>query len=1013
MRMARTGRGTRGWLPAAAVAVCWIAAARALAAPPSPVRVNPLRAQSAAAATAADPAAGDPRAAALAARLRQAWAARAAARAGGAAASLDRARIDLAALRARLGDLEVRWRAQAGTPRQVRAAGLQAAVRAGKGADEDTARAFLRAHRDLMRVEDPDAELRLERRRRDELGRTQLRFAQRYQDLPVWPAELIVHLDPAGAVDLVDGAYVPTPRGIATRPALDAAAALERARARVPGAAAAAAGEPALIVYAPGDRPPRLAWTVELRVSPRARWRVVVDARGGAVLDAYNEVADENVAGSGADANGDVRPLDVWHEDGSYYLVDTSKPMYDRTSDPPSPASTRGAITVLDARNQPPTASPDVVPDLYYVTAAAPGGFAVPAAVSAAFGLAQVYDYYLERHGRSSLDGAGGGLQAIVRYGLGFHNAFWNGSAMYFGDGENYAGSLDVVAHELTHGVTQYTANLVYRDQPGALNESLSDIFGAAVEARSFGATDWLHGSQLGAPDRNLADPGAIAICDRCPGYPARFGEFHGAGDPLLDRFVNRDNGGVHINSSIVNHAFYLLADGLDDALGIGAAERIFYRALSAHLMASSQFVDARLACVASARELYGAGSREEQRTAAAFDAVEIGDGDSTPVPPPFPPVGGDDATLFLFWDGSAYALGRREAALGDGAEGVRLLDAPLAAARPAVTGDGSVAVFVGADADVCFVNTDGSPIDPEGGGVEQCLGFPGFISSVAVSPDGERFGFVFLDENGVPDNRLSVIDLAGGGETRTFTLRAPVFDGAVGVEVVNAGSMDFTADGATLVYEARNRIQLVDGSSDDAWSIYALDLASETISALVPPVAGLDIANPALSQTSDNFLVFDVYDPAAGDSTILAADLSRGTAAEIGTVVGGLGVPGYSGDDRAIVYSQSSATPTEFSLVRQALATDRLTPAGEPVEWKADADFGVIYRRGTFVGPGGCAGDCSGDGRVTIDELVKGVTIALGSAAASTCDAADADRDAQVTIAELIRAVNAALDGC
>ncbi|MFN8640968.1 MAG: M4 family metallopeptidase [Candidatus Binatia bacterium] len=741
---------------------------------------------------------------------------------------------------------------------------------------------------------------------------------------------------------------------------------------------------------------------------------MVIDAADGAVLTRFNEIAPDHVAGSGLDSNGETRPLDVWREDGTYYLVDTSKPMYDPNSDPPSPAATRGAITVLDARNQPPSDRPETVPDLFYVTAPSPTGWQVPEGVGAAFGLAQVYDYYLERHQRNSLDGAGGGIEAVVRFGAGFQNAFWNGSEMYFGDGENYAGSLDVVAHELTHGVTQYTANLVYEDQPGALNEALSDIFGSAVEAYAFGATDWLHGSQLSAPDRNLADPGSIAICDGCPAYLSRMSEFFGPGNATLDRFVNRDNGGVHINSSIVNHAFYLLAEGLDDALGIAPAERIFYRALGAHLLANSQFVDARLACLASARELFGAGSREEQRTAQAFDAVEIFDGRGTPMPNPFPPVNGADATLFLFWDASleAYALGRREAGLGDGDGGVRLVGSPVAAARPAVVGDGSFAVYVSADRDVCFVNTDGTPVDPASGSVEQCLGFPGQISTVAMSPDGARFGFVFLDAAGDPDNQISVIDL-DTSETRTFTLRAPVFDGTVGDEIVSAGGMDFTADGATLVYEAQNRLSLVDGSRVDAWSIYALDLAGETTLALVPPVPGLDVANPALSQTSDNVLVFDVYDAARNASTVVAANLTSGELGEIGTVAGGLGVPGYSGDDGAVVYSQPSDTPTEFSLVRQPVAADRLTAQGAATAWQADADFGVVYRRGAFVGPGGCAGDCNGDAAVTIDELVKSVSIALGSAAPAVCAAVDADGDGQVTIAELVRAVNAALGGC
>ncbi|MFN8640969.1 MAG: hypothetical protein U0802_04655 [Candidatus Binatia bacterium] len=184
-------------LLAAASIVCLATAAPAL----PPVRVVPLRGATNAAAPVDVAAPVDARAVALAARLRRL------------APRLDAppaARAALAALRAEVDDLRVSWRADAGTPRQIRGGVLQPALRIGQGDAADTARAFLRAHRGLMRLDAPDDELQLERRERDALGRTRLRFAQRYQGLPVWPAGLIVHVDAAGAVDLVDGAYVPT-----------------------------------------------------------------------------------------------------------------------------------------------------------------------------------------------------------------------------------------------------------------------------------------------------------------------------------------------------------------------------------------------------------------------------------------------------------------------------------------------------------------------------------------------------------------------------------------------------------------------------------------------------------------------------------------------------------------------------------------------------------------------------------------------------------------------------------
>ncbi len=175
----------------------------------------------------------------------------------------------------------------------------------------------------------------------------------------------------------------------------------------------------------------------------------------------------------------------------------------------------------------------------------------------------------------------------------------------------------------------------------------------------------------------------------------------------------------------------------------------------------------------------------------------------------------------------------------------------------------------------------------------------------------------------------------------------------------------------------------------------------------------GFDIGYPALAQRSDTRIVFDVFDTQAGRSTVTSADLIRGEFHTIGTVDDGFGVPGYSGDDTAIVFSQPADGPSAFGLVRQPVGADGVTPQGAPTLWLEDGDYGVIYRRGDFVGPGGCAGDCNGDGGITIDELVRGVSLALGGGATAACPALDVNDDGMIAINELIIAVNAALDGC
>lgn len=484
------------------------------------IRANPLSQPSLASpmATHADQSV-DPRAAELAARLREHLSALSAAKQSALTQSSSTPRRQGAQmpLRSPSGEtVEVRIRPSVGTPMQMKTSTSSVSGRAIRGATLgrehaiDTARAFLHAHHTLLRLDDTENELRVLRREADDLGYQHVRFTQTYQGLPVWPAELIVHINPAGQADLLNGAFVPTPRAVNTAPLLDEKTAMQHARSAVPGGDSAdVVDDPELIVYAPGDKASRLAWKIELPISLTARWLVVIDAQTGTTLTAYNQVMEANVAGSGTDLFGMTRPLNVWENDGSFFMIDTSKPMFNPALNP----LVSGTIFIKDAQNQPPTSNPQQIPPLFSVTSATPTSGWLPDAVSASFGLSQTYDYYLERHNRNSFDGQGSTILGVVRYGQGFPNAFWwNGQLMAFGDAQPYAGALDVVAHELTHGVTQYSANLVYQNQPGALNEAFSDILGEMVEARTFGGPDWINGAVLSGSRRNLRNPSSVEI---------------------------------------------------------------------------------------------------------------------------------------------------------------------------------------------------------------------------------------------------------------------------------------------------------------------------------------------------------------------------------------------------------------------------------------------------------------------------------------------------------------------
>ncbi|MFG3098098.1 M4 family metallopeptidase [Streptomyces sp. NPDC048202] len=246
-------------------------------------------------------------------------------------------------------------------------------------------------------------------------------------------------------------------------------------------------------------------------------------------------------------------------------------------------------------------------------------------------GLGATFELYLKVYGRRSIDGQGLPLQATVHFDKDYDNAFWNGEQMVFGDGDgeiflDFTIPVDVIGHELTHGVTQYTANLAYFGQSGALNESLSDVFGSLIKQYTLRQTaadaDWLIGAGLLAPRvqgqalRSMKAPGT-AYDDDVLGKDPQPAD--------MQHYVHtgRDNGGVHINSGIPNHAFYIAAT----AIGGYAWEKtgqIWYDVLTGgKLKEDAQFADFATLTVKAARERFGAGG-ELQAVEKAWEEVGV-----------------------------------------------------------------------------------------------------------------------------------------------------------------------------------------------------------------------------------------------------------------------------------------------------------------------------------------------------------------------------------------------------
>lgn len=252
-------------------------------------------------------------------------------------------------------------------------------------------------------------------------------------------------------------------------------------------------------------------------------------------------------------------------------------------------------------------------------------------ATDAHWGSEVTYDFYKGNFNRDSYDNMNSNLLSYVHYSTNYVNAFWDGTRMTYGDGNLGSGfhpltCLDVIGHEITHGVTEYTADLVYSYEPGALNESFSDIFGKAIEYANKASTfTWIIGKEIttsGNGIRNMQNP-----------------NIHGDPDTYLGTnwyTGTGDNGGVHTNSGVQNYWFYLLCQGGSgtndvgnafNVTGIGfiKAQNIAYRNLSVYLTTTSEYADARFYAIQAAIDLYGACSPEHESVTRAWYAVNVG----------------------------------------------------------------------------------------------------------------------------------------------------------------------------------------------------------------------------------------------------------------------------------------------------------------------------------------------------------------------------------------------------
>lgn len=480
-------------------------------------------------------------------------------------------------------------------------------------------------------------------------SRTIERLQQYHQGIPVWGAEVVRDSNSGMPISIFGD--VSAPFELDTEPGLT----IERATQELLSRAAAGASllrRVTLTVLRLQTGEHRLAYTSVVQSANQVD-RVFIDAKSGAEVLRYSTLQRQAAIGTGRGLVGDTKKMSVRLRSGVYAADDPLRPPILTTFDMRNDLN--HALNVLFGA---PLFASDVASDT-------DNNWTDVSAVDAHAHIGWTYDYYFKRHGRRGLDNRDRPLisliNAVSQQGalslppelLDFAlNAFWCPDCgpgaigvMFFGNGVpstvtffgqnvgQLAGSLDIVAHELTHGVISASSNLLPFDEPGALNEAIADMMGTAAEfffqvpGSGIGQADYLMGEDsFRAPGgaglngiRSMSNPIAY-------GYP----------DHYTIRFTGpQDNGGVHINSTIPSHAFYLSIEGGRNRVsgitvqGVGAAnreqiEKSFYRAFTFLLPASANFSTARAATIQAARDLYGANSAAANAITQAWTAVGV-----------------------------------------------------------------------------------------------------------------------------------------------------------------------------------------------------------------------------------------------------------------------------------------------------------------------------------------------------------------------------------------------------
>lgn len=828
-----------------------------------------------------------------------------------------------------------------------------------------------------MSIKEPKEEFRTSATFTDQEGYNHIRMGQYYKGVKIWGSEIILH-EKNNVVEMMNGRYAATPVNMDITPAITSDNALVTAKhdvAQINEINNLSSKElmliggkqfdSELVIYKKNldDDQSSLAWHIVIVPNLRARWEYFVDAKSGEIIEKHSllcglkgfdldraisyhdhtgcdgdmvhtseKLLDGPATATALDLKNINRNINTYNVGSSYYLIDAGKSMFNagKSTMPDNPV---GTIITLDGKNNSPENSNF---DAFFITSNN-NQWSSKTAVSAHYNAGETFNFYKNTFGRNSINDQGGNIISIInvneKNGASMDNAFWNGNAMFYGNGDvaftPLAKSLDVASHEMTHGVIQNTADLVYQNESGAINESMADVFGILAG----NPTGWKLGTEVVKTSyfpsgalRDMSNPhnGGSSLSD--PGWQPRHVSEKYAG--------TQDNGGVHINSGIPNWAFYKFAT----AIGRDKAQKVYYKTLTSYLNKSSQFIDLRRAVIQAATDFYGASSAEVNAAKTAFDEVGITDGGGGGTTQPgdlkVNPgqdyiVAADDA------NGQLYLCTTAGTVLGQ-------ISVVGASSKPSIMDDGSVLVYTGTDKRLYQININtASPSSSQ----NFVLNNEQVWKNVIIAKNKLRIAAIADDD----EPYIYVSDQKGGA--KTFELFNPTSSGGSTNNVKYADAMEFDHSGEFIIYDAYNTI----GTGFDYWDIGLLKVWNNSTDSYgdgfiqkvfqsLPENAS--VGNPSFSKNSPYIFAMDYLDDQS--NIIYGVNLYDGNIGEIydNTV---LGYPDYSKLDNQMLFNAEDNSGRAIVAIIN-LAANKIEAASNPnpLIMFTDAKLGVWFSTGT-----------------------------------------------------------------